>query len=152
MDVLVQSLEGRNLFVVEAKAAGSQLTDEDRNQGASYARLLQPMAPFVLVTSGSESDLFDTITLEPLSGVAITNRWGQWRDGSPLATTEDLRIRYEALGCWWWDSKDEDKARSDEAAVGRSKTIEDGKRRKPASITLPGFLDVANLATRQPRK
>ena len=51
LDVLV-SRQGRNLLVVEVKAEDLLLTEDDRDQGISYARLVHPVAPFVLVTNG----------------------------------------------------------------------------------------------------
>src|SRR4051812_47679074 len=60
---------GRPLFVVELKAEGEELTDEDRRQGLSYARLIEPMAPWVLVSNGRQTQIYDTVTGEPASGL-----------------------------------------------------------------------------------
>lgn len=65
LDMLV-SREGRNLVVVELKRPGSELTDKDRDQAISYARLVHPIAPLSLVTNGDNYRLFDTITKERL--------------------------------------------------------------------------------------
>ncbi|MCP3995662.1 MAG: type I restriction enzyme HsdR N-terminal domain-containing protein [bacterium] len=53
---------GRNLWVLEAKAPSSELTDDDRLQAVSYARLVHPMAPYALVTNGQDTKLFDVAT------------------------------------------------------------------------------------------
>src|SRR5438094_771759 len=66
LDVLVQNIQGENLFVVELKAEDKELTDDDRDQGISYARLLDQIAPFVLLTNGREARLYDTLTKQQL--------------------------------------------------------------------------------------
>ncbi|NOQ93809.1 MAG: hypothetical protein GQ547_04145, partial [Methylophaga sp.] len=61
LDILVQR-SGRNLLIVETKADGLQLTDDDRDQAISYARLVHPIAPYAIVTNGRDYQLFDSIT------------------------------------------------------------------------------------------
>ena len=43
------------------------LTDEDMEQGRIYAKLLDPVAPFVVVTNGTTTKIFDTLTKEDLT-------------------------------------------------------------------------------------
>lgn len=62
-DILV-SLEGRNLAMIEAKADQLELTDADRDQGISYARLTHPITPVTVVTNGRDWRWYDTITKE----------------------------------------------------------------------------------------
>lgn len=57
---------GQNLFIIEAKAPGHTLTDSDRLQAISYARLIHPMAPYAIVTNGRQTRLYDTITREEI--------------------------------------------------------------------------------------
>ncbi len=97
LDVLVRSSSGKNLFVLELKRPDSDLTDQDRDQGISYARLLDQIAPFVLVTNGRDNRLYDTITKAPLDNQAFPEQSEFWRNGGLLADAESLRIRYEAL-------------------------------------------------------
>ena len=97
LDVLVRSSSGNNLFVVELKRPDSDLTDEDRDQGISYARLLDQIAPFVLVTNGRDNRLYDTITRVALDRQDFSKKSEFWRNGGRLADTESLRMRYEAL-------------------------------------------------------
>ena len=97
LDVLVRSSSGNNLFVVELKRPDSDLTDEDRDQGISYARLLDQIAPFVLVTNGRDNRLYDTITKVALDSQDFSEHSEFWRNGGRLADAESLRIRYEAL-------------------------------------------------------
>jgi hypothetical protein len=94
LDYLIVRADGRPLFVVELKGPDENLTDDDRDQGISYARLVDPMAPLVLVSNGSVSHLYDTITREriedPASAALI-------RDNGRLTDDESLRARVEAL-------------------------------------------------------
>ncbi len=96
LDLLVVNDSGQSLFVVEAKAPDQSLTDEDRDQGISYARLMHPIAPFVLLTNSRETHLYDAITKERLSQQTFQDESQFWRSGE-LTATEDLRVRYEAL-------------------------------------------------------
>lgn len=93
LDLLVRSREGENLFVVELKREDLDLTDDDRDQGISYARLLDQIAPFVLLTNGRESRLYDSISREELKDDIGT----QYTTFRGRLTTEDIRIRYEGL-------------------------------------------------------
>ena len=97
LDVLVRSSSGQNLFVLELKRPDSDLTDDDRNQGISYARLLDQIAPFVLVTNGRDNRLYDTITKDPLDNQRFPEQSEFWKNEGLLADAESLRIRYEAL-------------------------------------------------------
>ena len=58
-DVLVRG-EGCPLVMLELKAPGIPLTDADREQGLSYARLTTPMPPLVVLTNGEEDRFFKT--------------------------------------------------------------------------------------------
>jgi hypothetical protein len=53
-DVLLSADVG-HVAVLELKRPGVELTDDDRHQGLSYARLLTPMAPLVIVSNGMTS-------------------------------------------------------------------------------------------------
>jgi hypothetical protein len=97
LDVLVRSLTGQNLFIVELKRPDADLTEEDRDQGISYARLLDQIAPFVLVTNGRSAALYDTITKAPLNESEFPRHSQFWINGCSLADPKSLQIRYEAL-------------------------------------------------------
>jgi hypothetical protein len=73
LDILV-TRQRRNLLVVEMKAEDVVLTDDDRDQGISYARLVHPVAPFVLVTNGRESRLYDTLSKNPVADSTVVSR------------------------------------------------------------------------------
>lgn len=69
-DILVIH-EGRPLAVLELKRKGFDLKPEDSEQGLSYARMLHPRPPLVVVTNGS-----DTVILE-------THSSREWEPGDP---------------------------------------------------------------------
>lgn len=70
LDILVRRGE-RNLLIVEVKAEHISLTADDRDQAISYARLVHPIAPYAVVTNGSEYHLYDVITKERLDPADI---------------------------------------------------------------------------------
>lgn len=59
LDILVKR-DGRNLFIIEVKTDSDHLSDGDRDQAISYARLVDPMAPVVIVTNGKDFKLYKT--------------------------------------------------------------------------------------------
>ena len=59
-DLLV-SVDGSPTAIVELKAPGVDLDDDDRAQGLSYARLHEPMVPLVVVSNGNETRVYRTI-------------------------------------------------------------------------------------------
>jgi hypothetical protein len=63
-DVLVQ-LHGKPLAVFELKRQGSVLTGEDESQGLSYAKVMNPPYPLVVVTNGDETRILATHTGKP---------------------------------------------------------------------------------------
>jgi hypothetical protein len=94
LDYLILGSDGKPLFVIEEKGPNEELTDDDRDQGISYARLTHPMAPLVLVTNGRESRLYDTITKELLTSADSASLI---RGKGCLTADEDMRVRAEAL-------------------------------------------------------
>jgi hypothetical protein len=70
LDILV-SRGDKNLFIVETKASDERLTDEDRDQAISYARLVHPIAPYAIVTNGHEYQLYDSISKEMIQPADI---------------------------------------------------------------------------------
>lgn len=96
LDVLVKNSDGDNLFIVELKAPTVKLTDEDASQGISYARLLDQIAPFVIVTNSQESRIYDTISKKELNSHNLIQS-DFWDNSRQLSTQEDLNIRFEAL-------------------------------------------------------
>ncbi len=92
LDILCKS-DGKHLFVIELKAEGIELTDEDKKQGLSYARLLDPMAPYVLLSNGDKSILYETISGKRVEAL----NQDYFIDGFIPNLDEELSLRFEAL-------------------------------------------------------
>jgi hypothetical protein len=88
---------GKNLFVIELKNDQHNISQDDIDQGISYSRALDEIAPFTIVTNGKITKIFDTITKQDLTGKKISDTSEFWKNGCILATDVDIRIRYEAL-------------------------------------------------------
>jgi hypothetical protein len=88
---------GKNLFIVELKNDSLTITQKDIDQGISYARLLDNIAPFTIITNGKATRVFDSVSREELTGKKISKKSSYWQNGCSLSTDIDLRIRYEAL-------------------------------------------------------
>ena len=91
LDILVTKND-KNLFIIELKAEDVDISEDDVNQGISYARQLDQIAPFTIITNGKTTKIFDSITKqEVIKKIQI----GDFEYNPSLE--EDLRIRYEAL-------------------------------------------------------
>lgn len=87
----------QNLFIIEVKADNVEITEDDVDQGISYARLVHPIAPFVIVTNGKTTRVIDTITKKNLSGIDINTQSVFWQGGCKLNAEEEIQQRYDAL-------------------------------------------------------
>ena len=83
-------------MVVEVKAPEETVDDEARDQGISYARLLPQIAPFVVVTNGQTSRVYDSITRREITGTQIPSEHPGIR-GEFNVSVDELAIRAEAL-------------------------------------------------------
>lgn len=63
-----------NLLILELKESGHTLTDDDRDQAISYARLIHPIAPYAVLTNGTAWRIFDTITKTELQPAQVVIR------------------------------------------------------------------------------
>jgi hypothetical protein len=97
LDVLVTNDAGEPLLIVELKRDSEVLTEDDRDQGISYARLLPKIAPFVLVTNGRETHVYDSYTAEALDLDRLGARYVDAQAGRFYPSGDDVRLRYEAL-------------------------------------------------------
>lgn len=97
-DLLVRSCDGRNLLVIEVKALDENLTDDDKTQALSYARLLVEggIAPFTILTNGKETKIFDSITGELINGEAIPSDY-PYAQNNFCVTCSDIALKREAL-------------------------------------------------------
>lgn len=96
-DILCKK-NGKNLFIIELKSDSVAISKQDIDQGISYARsLIDNIAPFVIITNGTNTKIFDTITRADITGGKISDLSDFWKNGYKLSTDDELRIRYEAL-------------------------------------------------------
>lgn len=65
-DLLV-TRDSRNLFIIEVKRPGQEITQNDALQAISYARLVHPIAPYAIVTNGSQSKLYCTMSRDEIA-------------------------------------------------------------------------------------
>lgn len=61
---IVISVKGQPLAVLELKRNGIPISSDDVEQGLSYARMLNPMPPLVVVTNGTDIRLLETYSGE----------------------------------------------------------------------------------------
>ena len=80
LDILLV-YQDRPLAVLELKRPGLALSDDDRRQGLSYARLLEPMAPLTIVSNGAQTQVFQTYD------------GAEWKPESPDAAALEQLIR-----------------------------------------------------------
>ncbi len=91
-DLLV-TWRGKPLAIVETKAPERLLTDSDRDQALSYARLLPEMAPYAIITNGSIIRVYDAVTSTQLE-TPTQSVW--FRSGQQfLSINKD--VRFEAF-------------------------------------------------------
>jgi hypothetical protein len=92
-DILVKK-NGRNLFILEIKRSDHPILDKDIDQAISYARLLDKVAPFVIVTNGQKIKVVDTLERTELDGAMMIQRG--FHDDS-FSISIDPSLRFEAL-------------------------------------------------------
>ncbi|MBD1876733.1 type I restriction enzyme HsdR N-terminal domain-containing protein [Nodosilinea sp. FACHB-131] len=97
-DILVRSSDGRNLLIIEVKAPDEELDNDAKEQGISYARLLKTggIAPFVIVTNGFQTQIFDSITEESIEDSYISKNHQYVQNGFRVCV-DDIALRSEAL-------------------------------------------------------
>lgn len=69
-DILITNKNGDILLVIEVKAPNHSITQNDINQGLSYAKLIVGnIAPITVITNGegNETNIYDTITSKKLN-------------------------------------------------------------------------------------
>ncbi|UVW30722.1 type I restriction enzyme HsdR N-terminal domain-containing protein [Massilia sp. H6] len=96
-DMVVRNRQGRNLMVIEVKAPHIKLTDDDRDQAISYARLLEgDIAPISVVTNGVITRVFDTFTRDEIRENSIDLQ-NFCENPKALSQKNYLDLRAEAL-------------------------------------------------------
>ncbi|MGU5652323.1 type I restriction enzyme HsdR N-terminal domain-containing protein [Aeromonas allosaccharophila] len=101
-DLLVQSKAGKNLILFEVKAPGIKITHDAIDQAVSYARILKGnMAPIVVVTNGTECEVYNSLTKENIGFIDISNIMS---GGFHYAGNEYEMIKSEAISTLAKDS------------------------------------------------
>ncbi len=95
-DILCKKYE-KNLFVIEVKKDSVKINQNDIDQGISYARLLDQIAPFTIITNGKDTRIFDSVSKKELTGLPISKESSFFKNGYTLSNNEEIRIRIEAL-------------------------------------------------------
>ncbi len=93
LDILFKK-GNENLFIVETKPQNQTLSEQDKKQAISYARLLEQIAPFVVVTNGISTKIYDTITGEDLTETSVKDSNYVKND---YTISLDSELRYRAL-------------------------------------------------------
>lgn len=65
-DVLL-TIGGKPMILLELKREGLELTDDDINQGLSYALLIDPMPPLTIISNGDKNLIYITYNREKIS-------------------------------------------------------------------------------------
>lgn len=89
LDILVKR-NNVNLFVIEVKNDLVTISDKEIEQATSYAKLVHPVAPFVVISNGREFHLYDSISRE-----RIENGEFKIKDEYEVALPDNYK--YEAL-------------------------------------------------------
>lgn len=90
--------KGSPLAVLELKRKGLRLQDEDRLQGLSYAKMLDPMAPLVVVTNGETTKKYRTYDGKEWDVDDKTAaQLNQLIDNVSLLATDDVRKAVQTL-------------------------------------------------------
>lgn len=69
---IVVHVHGEPMIVIDAKNPREYLTDDDREQVISYARLIGNVAPYAVLSNGKSWRFFDTITKQEIKEFPIT--------------------------------------------------------------------------------
>ncbi len=95
-DILIKSGE-RHLAVVELKRSTLDLSSEDEDQARSYARVLDPIAPLVILTNGRETRVSNAITKARLDEVPDSSGIAQLFENLAKIATDDMNDAISTL-------------------------------------------------------
>lgn len=116
-----------NLFIIEVKDQDIDITKDDIEQAISYARLVDPIAPFSIVTNGKSTRIFDTITKIDLTGTNISESSDYWANGLHISLEDELRQRFLAIQSFIGFSEDNILAFSKSQVDARISTLKGDK-------------------------
>jgi hypothetical protein len=69
-DILL-TIGEQNIILLELKREGLSISEEDVDQGISYARLTHPMPPLTLISNGNDNYFYNTYTKEKLDVTSV---------------------------------------------------------------------------------
>jgi hypothetical protein len=96
-DILVYA-RGKPLAVVELKRHGLALTAEDEAQGLSYAKVLTPPFPLVVLTNGDDTHMIAAYSGELWKpSVPSEEKFGELVTAAARAATSDLKLAVSTL-------------------------------------------------------
>lgn len=97
LDILI-NIDGKPVALLELKRANLDLTDDDRKQGLSYARLTDPWPPFTIVSNGNDTVIYETFSGNEWAAKTIEEKSveGLVKRSAELAA-EDLRNAVDVL-------------------------------------------------------
>ena len=91
---LLLTRNGQPIAIVETKSPDHGLTEEDAWQAISYARLLRQIAPYAIITNGSETSVYDTLSHE-LTPIALPTDAKWAKSGKEIVSIDD-DLKHEA--------------------------------------------------------
>jgi len=68
---IVLRIGGQPTVLLELKAPGVELTGEDLSQAISYCRLHEPIIPIVVLTNGSDVQIYSSYDRSPIGGTSL---------------------------------------------------------------------------------
>ena len=68
---IVLHIAGKPTVLLELKAPSIELTEEDLLQAISYSRLHEPMIPIVVLTNGSDVQIYSSFDRSPIEGATL---------------------------------------------------------------------------------
>lgn len=97
-DVLVKSVDGLNLLIIEVKRPNHPLNKDDKKQALSYARSLSEggIAPFTILTNGDSVIIFDSVSGNEIIGNIIPSNHPYVENGFRVSG-DSLLAKAEAL-------------------------------------------------------
>jgi hypothetical protein len=95
LDILLE-IKAKPIAILELKRSDLVLTQEDVNQGISYARLTEPITPITIISNGNETWIYDTITSTKLSNASLDEKTIKTIIEKGLTIAEDTKK--EAIG------------------------------------------------------
>lgn len=97
LDILLEK-DSVPFAILELKRPGIALTSKDGAQGLSYARLLEPAAPLVVITNGTDVTFLETHTGKPwLPTGKIAEEFKELVSKASLVAASDLRHAIDTL-------------------------------------------------------